>query len=213
MSNLSRIGLAVFFIAAILVVVYAYLPSGFWGHPPGTLPADKYVAIYEEYNEDWKILEGNGTVLLTVESTPVPKPFDFDGSLGYSEQYADAPGDFKVFNCVFYYYSSPAEKYTNPNYGCYNVPIYHLWLVANMAVYDIDENGTLNATYNNEPVIIKAGEKWQSPVKSEIKNQTFEIVTDGKTAHSGVFHRFKVQYNSTWIVENKGVFNKSNLKK
>lgn len=213
MSTSSRIGLAALLITLIFAGVSGCVLSGFGSPATGGLPPDKYVALTETYFRNYTVLEGNGTIPYWAEPTAVPDPFDFDGSLGYADQYSSMPADYKIFDYLSYTESTPATSNTKVCCGGFPIPIAPLWLLSTVAVYDIDENGTLNATYDGQPLRIKAGETWHSPVKTEVLNETFEVEANGKVFHSGVFRQFTIRYDSSWTVENKGVFNKSNLKK
>ena len=125
-----------------------------------------------------------------------------------TSQYAYINGNFKIFYGTYYFNSSPATQFTRADYGAiYDLPY---TLRSNLTILSIDKNGTINASYMNQSVILKPGDTWQSPVQTTIGNQSFRIVV-GNDYFSDVYRPFVVRDNTSWTVENKGMFDKSNL--
>ncbi len=179
------------------------------GQKFNSLSPDEYVAIYQEYHEKGVIISGNGTVISYPEPCPRPRPFDYNGSLGYLEEYPIINYSLKIFHGDFKYYETPAISYVRASYG--GIYSYPSLLESNLTVLDVDENGTIYANYNNQPVILNVGDVWQSSPGTRIENQTFQVEIGGNP-FSGVYRPFTVQYNSSWSFENKGIFDKSDFK-
>jgi hypothetical protein len=171
------------------------------------LPHDKYVALYQEYTENGIVIQGNGTIPYFPEPAPTPSPFDYNGSRGDTLQYPMVNDSLKMFYGDYKYYSDPAWSHIREYYGA--VYEYPCTLESNLTILGIDEFGTINANYSNQTVRLKIGDTWQSPVMTRIENETFQV----NAMNSGVYRPFLVRYESTWKIENKGMFDKSNLKK
>ena len=200
--RLANYALLILIITGVVFITFCV------GTSSNTLSNDKYVAIYEEYNNHSEVIAGNGTVVCIPVPCPVPRPFDYNGSGGYAEQYSNINGNFKIFYGTYYFNSSPATQFTRADYGAiYDLPY---TLRSNLTILSIDKNGTINASYMNQSVILKPGDTWQSPVQTTIGNQSFRIVVNGDY-FSDVYRPFVVRDNTSWTVENKGMFNKSNL--
>jgi hypothetical protein len=174
-----------------------------------SITPEKYVAVYQEYHENGIIISGNGTVVSYPEPCPRPHPFDYNGSQGYYEEYPTINYSLKIFYGVFKYYETPALSNVRASYGgIYSYP--HM-SESNLTIFNVDENGTVYASYNNQSVILNVGDVWQSPQETRMENQTFQVEIDGNP-FSGVYRPFIVQYNSSWSFENKGIFDKSSFK-
>lgn len=207
MSALSRIVIVVL-VSVIFAGISGCIYTGSGSQTSSTLPADKYVAIYQEYNEEGRMVEGNEPVLPIIG--PALEPFDYDGSKGLSNQYYGTDGDFQIFAGIYYYYDSPVSGYPKACFGGYSGQ-YPLSLLGGLTIHGIDKDGTINASYDNESVILKIGDRWQSPVQTRVVDRMFCIDEESGKEYFQIFE--PARFNSTWTVENKGVFNKSNLKK
>jgi hypothetical protein len=196
--------LALLFISVALLTCGCTFP-GTSDQNSSVLPRDKYVALYQEYHEDGIVIQGNGTIPYIPEPRPTPSPFDYDGSQGYIMQYPPVNDSLKMFYGDYKYYSDPAWSHRREYYG--GVYGYPETLESNLTIFGIDKYGTINASYGNQSVRLKPGDTWQSPVMTRIENKTFEV----NALNSHVYLPFLVRYNSTWKIENKGMFDKSNL--
>lgn len=172
-----------------------------------SLPSDKFVAIYEEYHDEGTVIEGTGDIAYIPVPCPVPMPFDNDLIKGNTQYYQSIDKNFKIFYGTYYFRYYPNSGYTTANYRV--IDGYPYTLESNLTILGIDRNGTINANYMNQSVILKVGDKWQSPVATRVENQSLQIVVNGNY-FSGVYRPFVVQYNTSWTVENKGMFDKSN---
>jgi len=205
MKLISEIALlALLFISVALMTCGCTFP-GTSDQSSSGLPHNKYIALYQEYNENGVVIQGNGTIPYFPEPAPTPSPFDYNGSLGYTTQYPAVNDSLKMFFADYKYYSDPAWSHTRVYYGA--VYQYPCTLESNLTVFGVDENGIINASYGNQSVRLKIGDSWQSPVMTRIENKMFQV----NAMNSGVYLPFRVCYNSTWTVENKGMFEKSNL--
>ena len=192
----------------ILIIIGVVFITFCVGTGSNILSNDKYVAIYEEYNNHSEVIGGNDTVAFFPMPCPVPLPFDYNNSRGDTSGYGWIKGNFKIYYGTYYFNSSPATQYTRADSGAiYDLPY---TLRSNLTILSIDKNGTINASYMNQTVILKVGDSWQSPIETSIGNQSFQIVV-GSNYFSGVFKQFVVEDNTSWTVENKGMFDKSVL--
>jgi hypothetical protein len=169
-----------------------------------SLPSDKFVTIYEEYHDEGTVVEGNGTVVYVPVPCPVPMPFDNDLINGYAQQYQSTHTNFKIFYGTYYFRYYPYSGYTTAYYRAINE--FPATLESNLTILDVDKNGTINASYMNQSVMLKIGDKWQSPIQTRIKNESLQVGND--SYFSGVYQPFVVRYNTSWSVENKGLFDK-----
>lgn len=174
-----------------------------------SLPSDKFVTIYEEYHDEGTVIEGNGTVTFIPVPCPVPMPFDNGLIKGYTQQYQFIDKNFKVFYGTYYFRHYPYSGYTTAYYRV--IDGFPYALESNLTILDIDKNGTINASYMNQSVMLKIGDKWQSPISIRTENLSLQIDIDGKYM-SGEYRPFVIQYNTSWSVENKGLFDKTNAK-
>ena len=72
--RLANYALLILIITGVVFITFCV------GTSSNTLSNDKYVAIYEEYNNHSEVIEGNGTVAFIPVPCPVPLPFDYNGS-------------------------------------------------------------------------------------------------------------------------------------
>jgi hypothetical protein len=205
MKLLSKIALLALLFISVAIVTCGCTFPGTSDQSSSGLPQDKYVALYQEYHENGVVIQGNGTIPYFPEPRPTPAPFDYDGSLGYTMQYPSVNDSLKMFYADYKYYSDPAWSHRREYYGA--VYQYPCTLESNLTILGIYENGTINASYDNKSFLLKRGDTWESPVTTWIENKTFEV----NALNSHVYLPFLVSYNSTWTVENKGVFEKSSL--
>lgn len=174
------------------------------------LSRDKYVAVYEEFHDNGTVVEGNGTIIFLPVPQPTPAPFDYNGKYEYSSQYPVVNSSLKIFYASYKYYLTPGTMYNVVGYGA--VYGYPHELNSNLTVEGIDINGTIYAHYQNETVTLKTGDVWKSPVSTRIENQSFQV-EDNTSSISSNYRPFVVRYDSYWIVENKGMFDKSSIVK
>jgi len=109
--SLANYALLILIITGVVFITFCV------GTSSNTLSNDNYVAIYEEYNNHSEVIAGNGTVVCIPVPCPVPRPFDYNGSEGYAEQYSSINGNFKIFYGTYYFNSSPATQFTRADIG------------------------------------------------------------------------------------------------
>jgi hypothetical protein len=195
-------------IVAILFIVSLIFVCGCSGTSPtpvsNSLPSDKFVAIYEEYHDEGTVIEGTGNIAYFPVPCPVPMPYDEHLIQGYSQQDQST----KAFYSTYYFRYYPYSGYTTASYRFIN--IYPYTLESNLTILDIDRNGMINASYMNQSVILNVGDTWQSPNTTRTNNLSLQLLGDNGYL-SGVYRPFTIQYTTYWSVENKGLFNKSNV--
>jgi hypothetical protein len=167
------------------------------------------VTIYEEYHDEGTVIEGTGNIAYIPVPCPVPMPFDNNLINDTARYYQSIDKNFKIFYGTYYFRYYPNYGYTTANYRV--IDGYPYTLESNLTVLDIDKNGTINASYMNQSVILKIGDKWQSPIATRVENQSLQLVVNGNY-FSGVYKPLIVQYNTSWTVENKGMFDKLSVK-
>jgi hypothetical protein len=154
------------------------------------------------------VIEGTGNIASFPVPCPVPMPYDNNLINDYARQF-QSDKNFKVFYSTYYFRYYPYSGYTTASYRV--IDVYPYTLESNFTILDIDRTGTINASYMNHSIMLKVGDKWQSPVATRIKNESLQIVINGNY-FSGVYKPFVVQYDTSWTVENKGMFDKVNVK-
>lgn len=180
------------------------------------IPADNYVAVYEEYTNT-SMLIGN-TTHPPIPPYPIPSPiflFDYNNSTGdvmnvLSNTYVVNDSFTMLFGKMSYLnnpisYGSEGTSMT----GVYDLP----YIVENgFTIVKITKNGTLYATYNNEPIIISPGDTWESPVTTWTGMglyHTYDIPNSSN--YTVTYISWPVRYNMSFNITNKGIYNKSLL--
>ncbi len=206
-SRFTKYAIIILFIASIIFVCGCTNTSP--APVSNSLPSDKFVTIYEEYHDEGTVIAGNGTVAYIPVPCPVPMPFDNNLISGFAQQYKSTNTNFKIFYGTYYFRYYPGYGYTTAYYRA--IDGFPYTLESNLTVLDVDKNGTINASYMNQSVMLKIGDKWQSPIATRIKNESLQLLVNG-SYFSGVYGPFVVQYNTSWSVENKGLFDKASAK-
>jgi hypothetical protein len=179
----------------------------------GNISTGQYVALFEMVTDSYTILEGQP--LHPVMMAPLPPSFDYDVSHGQIRQYTPVNDSLKI---VFgkYYFTNDVSR----NRGMLDVKgIYYLPFSPerNLTIDSIDANGTVHMTYNGEPVSLAVGDMWNSPVTgtwTETQDHYLDIISfvNGTPETKHVRDYYKVRWNSTFYVQNKGLFDKSDVK-
>lgn len=209
-----------------LIVITGLLISGcinFDGASEDMLSKDEFVAVLEEY-DNCSFLIGN-TTYPPVRPYPIPMPvfpFPFKNneimqSQGYMEGFGkniSVNDSLKILHCKRLWTDTPTmigSGYGSLT-GVYSLP----YTIENVfTIQKITRNGTISATYGNQTINLKPGEKWTGILSSE--NATGAYYTN-------------MGNNSTWFIDgvttllpwpvrneisvtitNEGIFNKSVL--
>lgn len=201
--------LSIVIIILIALAVCGCASPGPAGHGASALPTDKYVALYEEYDVEGTVLEGDGTIMFIPAPCPVPHPFDYNGTRGFLEEYPTVNDDLKAMYGWYMVYSSPATWFSTARYrGIYSLPY---TLDSKLTIREIDANGTIIGSYYDANVTLKVGDVWRSMVTSIVKNESHYIADNLTSFSTSSMRPFLIQYNYSWTVENKGVFPKVNI--
>ncbi|MGA9138794.1 MAG: hypothetical protein WBZ29_01120 [Methanocella sp.] len=167
------------------------------------------MALYEEYVDNATILEGNGTVLYIPVPCPVPHPFDYNGSQGFREQYPAVNDDLKIMYGTYNVYSHPAGSYSTARYrGIYALPF---TLDSGLVIREIDASGTIYAADHGMNTTLKVGDTWRSMDVTLVKNESLPLVSDNSSFSNLTYRPFSVRHDYSCLVENKGIFPKSNI--
>lgn len=177
------------------------------------LPGDKYVALFETVEESYNVTEGQ----MFAPYTAVPPPFfDYDGSYGRARNYTPVNDSLKILYGKFYFTFSPDR-----NRGRFDVRGIYSYPDAaekNLTVTGTDAHGTVYMRYHDQNVTLKAGDRWTSPAiaawtETHDFNTTITSFVNGTTPEIMPVHvYYKLRFVTTFSVENKGMFNKSDIK-
>ncbi len=167
------------------------------------LPSRQYIAIYEENNNFGTVVDNyyNSTIVKT-PSPEVPVPFDLNTSWGARWLSTNNSSLKSVYGYRIYYQDPAYNQSLNVN-GIYEYPY---TLQSGLTITMVFKNRTIQATYNDLPVTIGAGESWICP-----DNTTFlatKNLTVGGSDASFKYQPFTLRYNGTWTVTNMGVYSK-----
>ena len=181
------------------------LPST--GSSQNALPSSKYVALYEEVDDEGQIVSGN---LSPVVGDAYP-PITF-----YYNKSAAPPSGFPYpindsLKILFGTYSQK-ESSAGLRNGLNVVEIYNFPSIPEqgLIINGVDKNGTVDMIYNNTSVALSPGSAWTAPPIPEW-NET-NTVTYTQPNVNGQSNRtnytYTIQYNRTVTIENKGVIDK-----
>lgn len=167
-----------------------------------TLPRYKYSAIQEDLKVNCTLIEENNYNPMP-HITP-PYEYDYYGSMIRSEGYYPEVNDsLKIlYGTTFYRVRAPWDTVTGLRIrGVYNFP----YVCESGFVFEsIDGNGTIFGSYNNSSIALHGGERWISPVYTEIKS------VNG-TGMDKKPYSYTARFNTTWTITNLGTFDKANL--
>ena len=211
--DIKKLSIVLLCIVAIMVALSL---SGCSGRDSGGLPATKYVAIHETLDEGFTIIEGD-TGLIRPMTNP-PGVFDVDGSRGLLPDTIVFNRSLKVlYGTSHFSYSVLNRQLTGFDVtGIYSLPY---GVDINLSVLDVDQNGTVHFSFQNESFYLKVGDHWTSPlISSRIEvtdfNSSVTDYTKGPTPVTmPVRISFTTRYDQTIMLENMGVFDKSGVKK
>ena len=195
---------------SILIIIMSIVPicgclTGSKDGPSNT-STNVYIAPYEKSDENYQIIEGKYT-LPTMAATPQPQEysqFDYNYSNHYS-WYPTKNDSLKILYGTYYFHLTPQRQWEDQLNvrGIYSYPYS---CESGLVINDVDNNGTIYATYNNESVILKTGDVWTSPVFSIMENRTYMGIDYNVSIKKEMY--YKALLNTTWTVKNLGVYNK-----
>jgi hypothetical protein len=182
----------------------------------GGLPATKYVAVRETYDERFTIIEGNPTHASPMSNPPYP--LDIDGSRGMFPEDVSVNRSLKALYVKdqFRYQALNRQTSGREVAGVYSLPYV---ADADVTLLDVDENGTVHFSFRNESVYLNIGDHWVSPsLSSRVEETNFNTSTtvyaDGKASVVVPEHVFfKTRYDAFAMLENLGIVDKSGVKK
>ncbi len=182
-----------------------------------TLPSDRYVAIYQEYTINSKLI-GN-TSYKPGPPIPLPSPFmpsDYDNSSGIMGYFLASYGynvndSFKILYGKRFNLDTPVD-YGQGGFGIYGIYDLPYTIDEGFSVVNISKNGTIYATYNNQSIYLKVGDTWASPITT--KNETGRYLTydiPNQTMGNITYFDWPVQTNTSFTITNKGLYSKALL--
>ncbi len=127
----------------------------------------------------------------------------------YSSDYPSKNYSLKTLVGVVYKIDSPFHSSASLDHivGVYNLP-YNIEPLPDtsdlgLTITNVDKNGTVELSYENESFYVEPGSNWTSPIVSTYnlsQNLTFPI--------NGSYYKYALCFNRTYELENKGLFNK-----
>jgi len=179
-----------------------------------TLPKDKYVAIEERLVTSSKLIGGEDPFPSHIMP---PAVFNYDSSVkgsnraeGSNWENARRPGNYPEINASLMallgtsYYKDIAPKDTRTGLSVKGVYSFPYAGESGFIIESVDSDGTIYGRYNNTSIALKHGERWVSPVVSDIKSANGTAADDKP-------YSYMAQYDTTWTVFNLGAFDKASL--
>ncbi|WP_424357731.1 hypothetical protein [Methanocella sp. MCL-LM] len=200
-----------------LIILIIGLPIGgciTQNQPTSDLPSNKYVAIFEMISENPNVTMIEGRVP-TVMEPPRPPVFDYDGSEGLLRNEITINDSLKMVYGTFYFtFSYERRRGEMDVRGIYSLPYK---VDDNLTILGVDHNGTVQMSYQKQIINLTIGDRWVSPLISswtENKNGTmkFGVYENGTIKETSEPYNYTTRYDTTMYVENKGIFDKSNIK-
>ncbi|MGA9141611.1 MAG: hypothetical protein WBZ29_15410 [Methanocella sp.] len=157
------------------------------------LSSSSYIVIQEVSYDHGTVIAGDSVP----HNVPPPEFYSYDDP----SKYVRVNSSFKALHGYYYEKNSPWNYTTNLTVsGIYDYPYR---LRSGVIIDSIDSNGTAYMTYNGERITLKIGGIWSSGLTlTRIVNETL-VVPDYNVNMSST-----VQYNTSWIIENKGLYSK-----
>lgn len=176
----------------VCILIFSLLICGCSVSDQNVLSSNKFVAVYVEMHDDGTLV--SGTYPYFGGAKP-PYPFDLPanftlptndsikillGVQNISDSTAGITADIKVTEIYAFPYSISPE----------------------ITLVSVDKNGIVNLLFSNKSISLSSGDRWASPV-TLVWNQTNTL------DYNGANYTYTIQFNRTWTIENKGVFNKT----
>lgn len=182
-----------------------------------TLPKDKYVAIYEEYNNSSTLI-GN-TSYTPGNPWPMPGvvlPFDYHNSSGrliYSWYDGCTVNDsFKILYGKMSYIDNPVAYGFDGTFvnGIYELPVSP---EIGLTIVNVTRDGTIIATCNNNSFSLKPGENWTSTLITGTALGQYYTLDLPLPNQDGTipYISWPVNYTISIKITNMGIYSKSLL--
>ncbi len=167
------------------------------------LPSNQYIAISESCVNFGTIIDNyNNISIANVPSPEVTEPFKYNNSWA-ARWLSTNNSSLKSVYGYQTFYNDPAYNHSLNVSGIYGYPY---TLQSGLTIMNIFKNGTINATFNNIPVVIMAGESWRCPTNTTfIAKKKLITLNPDRSFGDGIF---TLRYNSTYTVTNMGVYPK-----
>ena len=175
-----------------------------------TIPADKYIAVYEEYTNTSSLI-GN-TTYIPLSPMPIPYPtlpFDYNNSTG---NVLNMLSNTYIINDSFKILYGNMEHYYSPwaygDEGTFLCGVYELPFTVEdgFTISKVAGNGTIYAAYNNESILLNPGDNWTSPIITGTGMGRYYTDYANNT-----FYSWPISYNTSFTITNMGIYNKSLL--
>ena len=158
-----------------------------------SLSASKYVAMLEVIDDQASVIEG--TCTLPVPSPLPPYPFNYDSSKGSISLNTPANASLKIL------YGSRHDRlwpwlliYDLKSCGIYELPYK---CESGPVITDVDGNGTIYLTWENQSITLKPGDKWRRESGPEIR-----------VINISGYSPFTARFVTVTDITNLGVFDK-----
>lgn len=171
------------------------------------LPQDRYLAVEEQLIVECRLI--NGTYPEPMFVAP-PPTFVYDG-VQESSYYQPHSGYYPAVNDSFkilygtLYSREIVPGFSNDGLKIMGVYSFPYTGESGFTIQDIAGDGTIHASYNKTPIVLKVGEQWVFPITSENKSR------NGTGGVGNKPYSFTAMYSTTWTVRNLGIYDKANL--
>jgi hypothetical protein len=198
----------------ILLLLAGFLiVCGCLGASSNTLPSTKYVALEAELRDDGTITSG-----WSPQGDAVPPGIFFynkdlvhsvyGDSLDHAPGYPPANESMKIL--LGQYYTESRAWNQKGNLTVMGVYGYPYAFENGPTILNIDRNGTVRMTYDNESIDLKTGDSWKTPVistRSENYSGSY-IEGDINGTSRDVYYSYTVEWVTTWTIRNLGAYDK-----
>jgi hypothetical protein len=176
------------------ILIFSLLVCGCTSSSQNVLPSNKFVAVYVEMHDDGTII--SGTYPYPGMAMPA---YSFDLPANFT---LPANDSLKIFLGVQNF--SDSRVRLTVNFKETEVYAFPYSISPEITIDGVDRNGTVEMSYDNKSINITSGANWVSPVTS-VWNETNTV---SYPPENGTNYTYTLQFKRTWMVENKGVFNK-----
>jgi hypothetical protein len=180
---------------------------GCTNHDSSFLPLNQYVAIEEEMYDNGVLIAGTPGI----PEAPLPPIFYYDNTIPryiYPPDYPPMNDSLKIVYGTFYTDSTP--EYLRKRLNVHGIYEYPYPLESGPIITNVDRNGTVQMTYDNESINLNVNDAWTSPVIStrvvNLSGTSARLMNDSVI---GGNYTYTVKYTTTWKVTNRGVFEKN----
>ena len=175
----------------ICILIVSLLICGCSVSDQNVLPSNKFAAVYVEMHDDGTLVSG---------AYPYPggamPAYSFDLPANFT---LPANDSLKIFLGVQNFSDSIVRLTVDLKET--EVYAFPYPISPEITIVGVDKNGNVNLLFNNKSINLSSRASWASPV-TLVWNQTNTVGFNGSN------YTYTIQFNRTWTVENKGVFNK-----